>query len=266
MPQDLLNADILRSHLTPQARTAFGTLLVLPTINSTNSYLLNLPSLEVHSGYVCIAEEQTAGRGRQGRSWHSPTAQNIYLSVLWEIPSKQSITGLSLVVAMAVLRALQRVNIPAQIKWPNDIIVDGKKLAGILLEMDTRQASQHFIVIGVGVNIGMTHTSEIDQPWISTEQILGQQINRNEFTAQILNRLLEELNEFTAHGLQSLHTDWPETDALKGQHISIQQGNQTHTGIAQGISPDGALLLATEHEVLTLYSGEVFNIRKINPL
>ncbi|MFI4954690.1 MAG: biotin--[acetyl-CoA-carboxylase] ligase, partial [Gammaproteobacteria bacterium] len=212
--QDTLDTNIILSQLSPQSQQAFPTIIAFPTISSTNTYLLNLPELEQHSGYVCLAEQQTAGRGRQGRQWISPPMQNIYLSLLWKIPQTRSISGLSLVVGMAILNALRKIKINhAQIKWPNDIVVNNQKLAGILLEI----SNTNYIVIGIGLNVHMSSNIDVGQPWVSTAQLTSAHLERNEIIAHMLNALSEELHEFTLHGLQSVCVDWPSIDALKDQ-------------------------------------------------
>jgi BirA family biotin operon repressor/biotin-[acetyl-CoA-carboxylase] ligase len=255
--QDKLDTHIIRSQLSAQALQDFSTILAFPIIDSTNTYLLNLPELEQHSGYVCLAEQQTAGRGRQGREWVSPPMQNIYLSVLWKISATQNISGLSLVVGMAILNALKKINIHhAQIKWPNDIVINNQKLAGILLEI----AHTQYVVIGIGLNVAMSLDTPVGQPWISTAQLTSRQVQRNEIVAHILNALSEELHEFNLHGLQSVCMDWPNIDALNNQTIHVQQGHQQLSGIAQGINAEGALLLCHENKQIALYSGEVTKI------
>lgn len=257
---DKLDAAIIRHHLSPAAQQDFTTLVVFSSLASTNTYLLELPVLEQHSGYVCLAEQQTAGRGRQGRVWISPPQQNIYLSVLWKIPANRNMCGFSLVVGMAVINALKNLAIThAQIKWPNDIVINQHKLAGILLEI----TQFNYVVIGIGLNVRMSQEIEVGQPWVSVAQLTSIPIQRNEIVAHLLNALSVELQAFTQHGLQSVYMDWPAHDALKNQRILVQQGMQELCGIATGINTEGALLLQQEDQCIPIYSGEVTKIIRL---
>jgi BirA family transcriptional regulator, biotin operon repressor / biotin---[acetyl-CoA-carboxylase] ligase len=188
LENNMLNADAIRSYLPSDKQTLLSPITVFQTLHSTSTYLLELPLSEKKSGYVCLAEEQTAGRGQRGRHWVSPHHENIYISVLWEIPLEKR-NGMSLIIALAIVQLLKKIGIQeAQIKHPNDVLVKGKKLAGILIE-----GVGNYVVIGVGINVNMRNNTDIDQPWTSISNELGSNIDRNQIAGLFLDFLSEQL-------------------------------------------------------------------------
>lgn len=246
-----LNADNILSNLPPEINSIFSPIAIFPTIDSTNNYLLQLPETQKRSGYVCLAETQTAGRGRLGRTWLSPANENIYMSLLWKMPIEKR-SGLSLIVGMAVLECLKNSGMAsAKIKWPNDITLNGKKLAGILIE-----AVGDYVVIGIGINANMTHANDITQAWTSIAQEIGT-VDRNKVVAELFYFLQKELNQFETQGLKPTQEIWSSVDALNNLNITIEQNGIFHEGIAKGINEQGALLLQTPSGLKPFYSGEI---------
>ncbi|WP_072055720.1 bifunctional biotin--[acetyl-CoA-carboxylase] ligase/biotin operon repressor BirA [Aliivibrio fischeri] len=237
---------------------------VLGVVDSTNQYLLNnMTSLEC--GQSCIAEYQSAGRGRRGRSWVSPFGGNIYLSLYWRLDDGLAATmGLSLAVGIAVVEALENLGCSGlKLKWPNDIYWNNRKLGGVLIELSAQSGGAAHVVIGIGINVDLSErfTTEIDQPWVDLKTILGQNHIRNKLANALLVSLEETMKEFECFGLSRFVERWNKYDNFKGQEISLQLGNGTVTGVCNGIDAQGALLLINP-DGLTAYNGGEISIKK----
>lgn len=231
-------------------------------IDSTNAYLMARLG-ELESGSACLAEMQNQGRGRRGRVWASPFARNIYLSLYWRFQADPaSLSTLSLVVGVALKRALQDLGVgEAQLKWPNDLLWQGRKLAGILLEMSGEASGDYHVVIGVGVNVNMSQASEavaeIDQPWVDLASIVGRPLSRNQVAARLLHHLLQAIRSFEQHGGHSFMAEWRSYDAYANQSVVLHTPAGEVHGIARGVDANGALVLETAQGRQSFYSGEV---------
>ena len=202
---DLLDAAQVKAGLDPRAAALMGRLEILDTVDSTNAHVMRLAEQDGLTGLVCTAEQQSAGRGRRGRQWVSPYASNLYLSLLWEFTQgAAALEGLSLAVGVAVARALRACDVPAvQLKWPNDVLYDGAKLGGILLEMSGDAAGSCRVVIGVGLNVAMPKAAAgaIDQAWTDIKTITNNQHpRRSRILAALLNELLPLVADFEQRG------------------------------------------------------------------
>lgn len=247
----------LDSHKISRIYQQRADLHIFSEINSTNQFLKELPS---HNDItVCCAESQTHGRGRFGRHWISPFGENIYLSYRRQINCCLSrLSGLSLIVSLAVHDCLQRfVNTKAiQIKWPNDLLWQHKKLSGILIEMLAENNGYTQIIIGLGVNVNTaTHENTlINTPWCSLHEISGLYFDRNEIIGILLNYLDNYLDEFFEMGVEAFMSRWQAVDYLYGKQITVMQNTQKLTGIADGIDRNGHLLLVDEKGNLQVLS------------
>lgn len=198
---------------------------------------------------VCIAEMQSLGRGRLNRQWHSPFGQNIYLSLLYPFQKKISeLSGLSLVVALALCHAIEIIigqKEKMRIKWPNDIVVAVKKIAGILIETQTEPHGFCQSIIGIGINVNMQEADndKITQAWSSLQKIIGCYIDRNVICAELIRQLLLYLDRFSRSGLSSFIEEWQQRDVLYEQPVALISGNQNYSGIGHGIDAHGHLLL-----------------------
>lgn len=266
--EDLLDAERIRQGMTPAARAKLTNVTLLPETDSTNSAVMRLPAVSQHA-HVILAERQTSGRGRRQKTWHSPGGGNIYLSLGWRFHDKSKpLSTLPLVVAVAVCRALSRVGLQGHgIKWPNDILVDSKKLAGILVELRSTGSGPALAVIGIGLNVSMTDnaedklTSVIDRPWTDLDSVLNsgkQGCNRNQVSAMLLDELLLALAQFESEGFPAFSEFWQNLDFLHGKQIKVDRGGERISGEACGVNETGALLLKTNASgIQVFHSGEV---------
>lgn len=230
-------------------------------IDSTNSYLLRKIPNQITAGQVCIAEYQQKGRGRRGRTWQSPFASHLYLSLYWPLEQGMSaVMGLSLVVAVAISDALQNfTHEKIQLKWPNDIYLQGKKVAGILIELEGAAQDAGHCVIGVGINVQMPNKSakKIDQPWTDLNSFCEEPLDRNLLSALIIHSIMQRLKQHQEFGLSSILDEWLKLDCFLGKPVKVITGSNEKTGIYQGVNEQGALLLQSKDKLEVLYGGEI---------
>lgn len=260
-PLILLNKQKILGHL---AQADGGQLTVLNVIDSTNQFIKEHQA-ECNNGDVCLAEAQTAGRGRLGRKWVSPYGASMYLSMHWTFSAGyQAIGGLSLAVGVAIINALEKIGLQdAKLKWPNDIYVTGKKLAGVLIEVEGQIGSACHCVIGLGINVNLPEsTTQIDQPYIDINSVIDKQLDRNEFAAVLINELLITLRLFENKGLAPFIAKWQAADVYANQAINLITGQKTTIGIARGINANGALLVETDGG-LNAYQGGEISVRPV---
>ncbi len=248
-----LNPEQIRQHLSA---TKINTLSIFPLLDSSNEWALKY----ARCGDVCLAEQQTAGRGRRGHTWHSPPNCNLYLSLKWCFSLEvQSIGLLGLVIAVAIAECLEMTGITGHtIKWPNDILFENKKLAGILLES---KGSSNEIVIGVGLNVNMSkkniNNQKLTSSWCSLQQISGSCWDRNLLTAQLLNHLVVSLKRFNTLSFSQFMKVWKKWDHLDGQLV-IVHSSEKYIAKVVGINHDGSLLIEQETGIQkNVYSADV---------
>lgn len=258
---DLLDAEAIRGALGERARNALCDLTLLAETDSTNSYLLQGEGLP--SGSVCLAERQRAGRGRRGRQWVSPFAQNIYLSLVWRFEGGAGVLeGLSLAVGVAIARALESLGfIGIALKWPNDLLYEGRKLAGILLEMSGDPAGECQVVVGVGVNVKMPAAVDIDQPWTDLATIAAacrQPLPaRSALAAALLTELLPLLEDFGRTGFAAWRSAWLEKAAFINEEVELITASSRISGTLLGVDAAGALRLQVGDGEQVFHGGEV---------
>lgn len=230
-------------------------------IDSTNAELLRLiNSGEANPGDVVLAESQQAGRGRRGREWVSPFAQNLYYSMAWDFEGgAASLDGLSLVVGLSLVQALADYELEGVgVKWPNDILVNGRKLAGILLEITGDPTGLCHVVIGIGVNVNMRSAAgAIDQPWTSLAQKLSASVDRNALLVRLTQMLAANLQQFEQQGFSGFCDQWAALDAFAGQSVVVTQGAEQIFGTACGVNSKGELLLEVNGQQQAFNGGEV---------
>lgn len=252
-PIQLLDEAEILSHLQQP------DLAVIPVIDSTNQYLLERMD-QLVSGYACIAEYQQAGRGRRGRKWFSPFGANLYLSMYWRLEQGPAAAmGLSLVIGIVMAEVLQSLGAPdVRVKWPNDLYLNDRKLAGILVELTGKTGDAAQIVMGAGVNLVMRSESatEINQGWINLQEA-GVKINRNELAAKIINSLRDALPVFERDGLTPFVGRWDALDNFINRPVKLLIGDREVHGIARGIDKQGGLLLEQDGEIKSWVGGEI---------
>ncbi|MBS0185996.1 MAG: biotin--[acetyl-CoA-carboxylase] ligase [Proteobacteria bacterium] len=261
-PLILLNKESLLKAL-PQKNIKLEIFESLP---STQTYLKSMTS---SSPYVCLAERQTNGKGRFGRPWHSPFGQNIYLSLLYHFQKDISeLSGLSLMISLSIIKTLNQLfkkTIVFQLKWPNDIVVNQKKLGGVLIEMQAESYGLSTAVIGIGLNVNMIEKDALPFECASLRDFHKTSIDRNEICQILLKNLFEDLRVFQEQGFDAFQKSWPLFDALYNKSITLKIGERTISGIAKGINEMGHLLLAEEDKTLrTFAAGEASFVRRQN--
>ncbi|WP_299776413.1 bifunctional biotin--[acetyl-CoA-carboxylase] ligase/biotin operon repressor BirA [uncultured Pseudoteredinibacter sp.] len=253
---DLLNQEAILRGLSESSAEFISRFEIFNSTESTNSYLLEQGS----HGHVCMAEQQLAGRGRRGRAWVSPFAKNVYLSVSWTFQGgAQSLEGLSLAVGVAVAEAIGSLGVEGvQLKWPNDVLHNGRKLGGILLEMSGDVSGECKLVLGIGLNVKMPDAGsrDIDQAWVDLTQ-LGMKASRNQLAAAILDRLMPMLASYDKGGFLNYKDRWQSLDAFFGKEVYVSSAQQRTEGVANGVADSGALRLLVDGSVQEFSGGEV---------
>lgn len=259
-PLDLLDADAIARALSPEAAQALARLEVAWSLDSTNAVLLR-DEAPATGTRVLLAERQTAGRGRRGRTWASPLAANLYLSCSRRFGGGLArLGGLSLAAGVAVAEALQALGVPGVgLKWPNDIVAAGAKLGGLLVEGSGEAAGAARAVVGLGLNVRMPAASAtaIDQPWTDLAALLPAPPPRDALAAALLERLLPAFALFDAEGFAPFLPRYAAFDALRGRAIWVQGGDGTRTAArALGIAGDGALRIEVDGHERSIHAGE----------
>ncbi len=231
----------------------------LDTIDSTNNWTKS--HLEELSPFTCVtAQEQTAGRGRFQRHWVSPRGENIYATLYFTVPLGSGyLCNLGQLMAFACAKVLRGIGFQAQIKWPNDILIQGKKIAGVLTETVT-QGDNIGVIIGIGINVNMPSESldSIDQPATSLFHLSKKKWDLTELIELLMTHFLLDLELLKKSGFAAFQAPFENILAYKGEHITCRDGAQTIQGICHAITPDGRLqLLLPSGEIKTLMAGEV---------
>ncbi|MCU7978044.1 bifunctional biotin--[acetyl-CoA-carboxylase] ligase/biotin operon repressor BirA [Shewanella sp. SW36] len=228
-------------------------------IASTNGFLLDHIT-ELKNGDVCVAEYQSAGRGRRGRTWVSPYGHHLYFSLFWTFPQGMAqAMGLSLVVACTLVEVLKSFGVEnIGVKWPNDIYLDNKKLAGILIEMSGQADSQCQLIIGVGVNMAMSEEQGkgIDQPWSDLSELVDMP-DKTALVIALQKQLKRDIQLFEREGLAAFKTRWQVADLFYGREIRLLMGEKSVEGICRGVDEQGAVLLETADGVQAFIGGEI---------
>lgn len=261
-PLQRLSAAGIAAALPAAVRALALSVAVEPRIDSTNSRLLEADPAQ--DPQALFAESQTAGRGRRGRDWVSPFGSNLYLSLAWSFPAWPArLTTLPLAVAVALARALATLGLPeVGIKWPNDLHVDGRKLAGVLIEPRGEAGGSCRVVVGVGLNVGMqaAQAGNVSQPWTSLAAALvtrGRRLASREAVAvAVLGELAPALRHFQDHGFTPFAAEWRSRDLLRDRPVRFE-GGEVGDGIARGIDGDGGLVVEVAGERRVIHAGDV---------
>lgn len=214
-------------------------------VDSTNTVAMRLGYEGEPHGAVFIAEEQTAGRGRVGRSWHSEKSSGIYVTVLLrpQIPPRDA-SLLTLLAGLAAQDAVrEQTGLLADLRWPNDLLLSGKKLCGILTEMHAEPDRVHFVVVGIGLNVNHARMpAELAPIAISLRMETGQSHSRLELLVKLLRSLDRYYNQFVAEGARPIVARFAETSSYaRGKRVRIATPNETYVGTTAGLEPNGLL-------------------------
>ena len=252
-----------KEQLESQIKTnTFGkTICYKETINSTNIEAKRLAQLGEPHGLLVIAKEQTMGKGRCGRSWSSEKESGIFMSLLLKpdfLPEKASM--LTLLTALSVVEVIrEETNLEAWIKWPNDIVVNGKKVCGILTEMSAEENQIHYVIVGIGINVNNEQfPEEIRKIATSLRIETKTKLKRTPFVVKILEKLEQYYELFLqTDDLEFCLQQYNEMLINRDKQVKIVDVNETFTGIAKGINAKGELLVQVEQELVKIRSGEV---------
>ncbi len=260
-PCELLSVEAIRDELSPEISSLVPGIDVALDLPSTNADLLTRAGKGLPAGWACFAEHQSAGRGRRGRTWVSPFGGNIYLSVLWRFTSSASVVnGLSPALGLAVAEALQIAAVPGVgVKWPNDVVWQGKKIAGVLLDMAGESSGPCVVVAGVGINVSMPRSAadNIDQPWADIVQITSAPVARNHLAGAVLENIVATMRDFERDGFSQMAGRWRARDAYAGKRAALHLPTESIEGTVEGIDEHGALLFERAGRTLAFTTGEL---------
>ena len=263
-PLELFDEAQIVNTMNERTRQLCGAPEILWTSKSTSDHLLKEPAPLAGNAHACLAEYQSSGRGRRGRQWFAPAGHGVCLSVAWSFAtSPANLACLGLAVGVGVLRAVRAAGAAnAQLKWPNDIVVDGCKLAGILIDVQGESGGPLYIVAGVGVNYRLNNFTEeavaanggiVPASMTAAGEVAG----RNRTAALLINEICAVLAAFSADGFASLADEWSGADYLAGRKVNVQLDDTVLSGIARGITDDGRLQLETDGKLQLLVTGDV---------
>lgn len=264
-PPDSLTATEI-SHQLP-TRWLGKNLFCYRSVKSTNDIAAEMAERGAIEGTVVTAEQQTKGRGRLGRHWHSPTGTGIYLSVVFKPRLRpDNAPGISIAAAVALADTLD-VYLPndVRIKWPNDVLIRGRKIAGILTELSAEGSRINHVIVGVGINVNQRageFPEEIKSIATSLRREVKRKVDRVEFLHQFLKKLERQYESYLVHRLQKSLTKLRRYSSLIGHEITIRAGKSQTTGVARDIDADGCLILETAQGTVSIIAGEVTIVKK----
>ncbi len=258
----MLSNKNIREKLSKNSLASISRILVLEEVDSTSSEVSRKLKEEPGSVVLCVADKQTAGRGRAGRLWHSPLSGNIYLSLSWTYTElEKGFNGLSLAIGVAIKKTLETFGyLDLKLKWPNDVIVRGSKLGGVLVEIIGDINSSFSVIIGVGINVNMSREegSVIDRSWVDLASISEDSPpSRNDLIVAIVDELIDLLSSFSKRGFAFWRDSWLENDAYLGENVQVISGENKILGVSRGVDVDGALVLESSDGLLHINVGDV---------
>ncbi len=245
--------------LSTRAREWLHELNVFPVIGSTSTVLMQRAAQASVQGVVNLAELQVQGRGRRGRKWLSPFARNLAMSFgVWVPQPPHELGGFSLAVGLAAVDMLANCGIAdVELKWPNDVLLAGKKLAGVLIELVPREQGTE-LVVGIGMNLQLPDAvrRDIDQPATDLAHT-GVSLTRNDLVARLLSSIVDYTDGFAARGFAPMQSAFDQNHRLQGGACRLLQGDTVVEGIVLGVTAQGELLLNTAEGTRAFSAGEV---------
>ncbi|MCP8467928.1 bifunctional biotin--[acetyl-CoA-carboxylase] ligase/biotin operon repressor BirA [Pseudomonas sp. ZM23] len=247
------------SVIAPRLNSGPWPLDVLSSVDSTNAEVLRRLAAGAVAPFSVLAERQTAGRGRRGRQWESPFGANLYYTLGISVGAgAKELEGLSLVVGLCVARAIRSLGVvDVGLKWPNDVLVGGKKIAGILLELTGDPADICSVAIGIGINVNMRKADAIDQPWTSVREALGVAVDRNVLLAALESELAQGLSRHREEGFTASLDEWESLHLWQGRRVTLSTSIHNIVGRALGVDERGALRLLVDGQEQRHSGGEL---------
>ncbi|MDR5907259.1 biotin--[acetyl-CoA-carboxylase] ligase [Franzmannia qiaohouensis] len=262
-PLELLDGAGIVAQLPRSSRTSLSRLIIEESVPSTNAYLRERFEQGAGHGEVCLAESQSAGRGRRGRGWESPWGRGLMLSVGWRFEGGANVLeGLSLAVAVVVAEVLERHGLVVALKWPNDVLLETRdglaKLAGILLEVSGDLAGPCEVVVGLGLNVDLSAEvrAGIDQPVAAVHDV-APEASRNQLAAELVAGLLDLLSRYEQEGFAAWQPAWSRRHAYADREIEVIQRDGRYVARVEGIDGAGNLLVRHAGEQRRLAGGEI---------
>ncbi|MGJ7458361.1 biotin--[acetyl-CoA-carboxylase] ligase [Halomonas sp. RA08-2] len=263
-PLELLDGARIVAGLSRESRGLLTRLFVEETLPSSNAFLRERFDQGAGHGEVCLVEQQSAGRGRRGRTWSTPWGRSLMLSLGWRVESGvTALEGLSLAAGVVLAQVLERHGVAPRLKWPNDVLLAGPggdlgKLAGILVEVTGDTAGPCTVVIGMGINVDLppAFRKGLDQPAAAIhDQAPG--LSRNELAVELVEGLLALMGNFEKEGFAVWQAAWNERHAFAGHEVDVVRGQQREQAVAEGVDAAGNLLVRQQGERRRLSGGEI---------
>lgn len=263
-PLELLDGARIVAGLPRESRGLLTRLFVEETLSSSNAFLRERFDQGAGHGEVCLVEQQSAGRGRRGRTWNTPWGRSLMLSLGWRVESGvTALEGLSLAVGVALAEVLERHGVVPRLKWPNDVLLEQPqggfgKLAGILVEVTGDTVGPCEVVVGMGINVSLpaAFREGLGQPAAAVhDQAPG--LSRNELAVELIEALLSLLAGFEREGFAAWQASWNERHAFAGHEVDIVRGEQREPVVAEGVDAAGNLLVSQQGKPMRLAGGEI---------
>lgn len=260
-PLQLLQRAQIQAALPENSAPLHVKHITTSTHDDLKILLKNSPNHILMSGTCVLAEMQSQGRGRRGRSWLSPFGSNLYASFYWPLPNGlNSALGLSVAVGLGLAQLLQQAGIDGvSVKWPNDVFIHGQKVAGILIELEGEPTGMGHALIGVGLNLDMPDRllAKIEQPFTDVQRHLNAPLDRHVWAVNLIHHVRSILATFEEQGLQNLTNEWQRLDHFYGKPVRVLLGQHEQQGIGQGIDGHGALLVRQGNGLKRYFGGEI---------
>lgn len=257
----LLNHHLLKDYLQHPQTPLYVKRVTSSTHDDLKQLLEQAPGNSLFAGTAIVAEMQTAGKGRRGKQWLSPFGTNLYSSFYWPLEDGlNSALGLSVAVGICLAELLEKQGIQGvSVKWPNDVYIGGKKVAGILVELEGQSTGDVHALIGIGLNLSMPERfgTAINQPFTDIQRHLDEPLDRHYWAGLLVNQVRNALSEFSRTGLAPSVVKWRRLDHFYGRPVCVLLGQHAQHGIAQGIDDHGALLVRQENGLKRYFGGEI---------
>lgn len=235
-------------------------LSILSTTDSTNKQVVKYLNSGGEGPFLCSCEQQTDGRGRRGRVWHSPYGENLYFSLSWKFQSGASVLeGLSLAVGVVIAETLRSMGASqCSLKWPNDIVYEGKKLGGILIELTGDIEGPCQVIIGVGINVSMrARSADIDQPWTDLSKVMPTEPNRTNLLIDLVKALLQMLQDYEQNSFAKYRAKFETLNSHQNKKVCLLLGDKKIFGTVLGVEASGALVVETANGREVFNGGEI---------